>query len=81
MQINIIEDMRKPSIVDDGRVCGICNNANRDVNLICIVEEMADLWAIERTDIYKGCCHILGVTSAISGISIVCSNLDRLFNR
>jgi recombination protein RecR len=68
--------------LDEGRVCGICNNNNRDQNLICIVEEVADLWAIERAENYKGLYHILGgKLSAISGTNIEDLNLDQLFKR
>lgn len=68
--------------LDEGRVCGICSNNNRDEKLICIVEEVADLWAIERAENYKGRYHILGgKLSAISGINIEDLNLEQLFRR
>lgn len=68
--------------LDEGRVCGICSNPNRDQSLICIVEEVADLWAIERAENYKGRYHILGgKLSAISGISIEDLKLEPLFKR
>lgn len=68
--------------LDEGRVCGICSNNNRDEKLICIVEEVADLWAIERAENYKGRYHILGgKLSAISGINIEDLNLEQLFKR
>ncbi len=68
--------------LDEGRVCGICNNHNRDQSVICVVEEVADLWAIERAENYKGRYHILGgKLSAISGVSIEDLNLEKLFSR
>lgn len=68
--------------LDEGRVCGICKNPNRDESLICIVEEVADLWAIERAESYKGRYHILGgKLSAISGVNIEDLNLEKLFKR
>lgn len=68
--------------LDEGKVCGICSNNNRDEKLICIVEEVADLWAIERAENYKGRYHILGgKLSAISGINIEDLNLEQLFKR
>ena len=68
--------------LDEGRVCGICKNPRRDGNLICIVEEVADLWAIERAAISMGKYHILGgKLSAISGIAIEDLNLDSLHRR
>lgn len=68
--------------LDEGAICKICSNINRDENLICIVEEVADLWAIERAENYRGRYHILGGNlSAISGKTIEDLNLNRLFSR
>jgi recombination protein RecR len=68
--------------LDEGTICKICSNINRDENLICVVEEVADLWAIERAENYKGRYHILGGNlSAISGKTIEDLNLNRLFSR
>ncbi len=68
--------------LDEGRVCGICKNPNRDENLICVVEEVADLWAIERAENYKGYYHVLGgKLSAISGTNIEDLSLEQLFTR
>ena len=48
--------------------CGICSNSARDHTTICVVEDVADLWAIERGGMYKGSYHVLGGTlSAIEG--------------
>src|SRR3989338_6782127 len=68
--------------LDEGMICGICLNQNRDQNLICVVEEVADLWAIERAENYRGKYHILGGNlSAISGKTIEDLNLDKLYKR
>jgi recombination protein RecR len=68
--------------LDEGKACGICKNPNRDESLICIVEEVADLWAIERAENYKGRYHVLGgKLSAISGTNIEDLSLDQLFSR
>ncbi|MDA0701743.1 MAG: recombination mediator RecR [Proteobacteria bacterium] len=49
--------------------CSICADARRDPSLICVVEDVGDLWAIERTASYRGRYHVLGGTlSAIDGI-------------
>ena len=48
--------------------CAICTDPRRDPTLICVVEEVADLWALERTGAYGGCYHVLGGTlSALDG--------------
>ena len=50
--------------------CRICADEKRDLQLICVVEEVADLWAIERTSAFRGQYHVLGGTlSAIDGIN------------
>jgi len=40
--------------------CHICSDTSRDNSLICVVESVADLWAIERGDIFRGYYHVLG---------------------
>ncbi len=68
--------------LDEGRVCGICLSQNRDESLICVVEEIADLWAIERAENYKGKYHVLGGNlSAVSGKTIEDLNLENLYKR
>jgi recombination protein RecR len=49
--------------------CAICSDAGRDQRLICVVEDVADLWAIERTKMHTGRYHVLtGTLSAIDGM-------------
>ena len=49
--------------------CRICLNPNRDTSRICVVEDLADLWAMERAAVYTGRYHVLGgVMNAIDGI-------------
>lgn len=68
--------------LDEGETCGICLSKNRDESLICIVEEVADLWAIERAENYRGKYHVLGGNlSAMSGKTIEDLNLDNLYSR
>jgi len=43
----------------DKEVCEICSNPNRDSGTICVVEEITDLLAIEKTNSYKGVYHVL----------------------
>jgi len=48
--------------------CAICRQTGRNTGIICVVEEVADLWAIERSGAYKGLYHVLGGTlSALDG--------------
>lgn len=50
--------------------CEICLDPKRDPARLCVVEDVADLWAMERTGVFKGRYHVLGgVLSALDGIS------------
>ena len=50
--------------------CSICMDEDRNNKLICVVENIPDLWALERSGIYNGKYHILGgVLSAIDGVN------------
>jgi len=46
--------------ISDQEVCGICKNSARDHSLICVVEDIRDVMAIENTEQYKGIYHVLG---------------------
>ena len=49
--------------------CAICVDPRRDPTVLCVVEEVADLWALERAHTYRGRYHVLGGTlSALDGI-------------
>lgn len=49
--------------------CAICSDNSRDEKIICIVEHVADLWAMERSHCFKGRYHVLGGTlSALDGV-------------
>ena len=68
--------------LDQDEICEICKNPSRNVNLICVVETVADLWALERTKVYNGKYHILGgVLSAIDGINPEQLNISSLEER
>ena len=48
--------------------CGICRDPDRERELICVVEGVADLWALERAHAHRGLYHVLGGTlSALGG--------------
>ena len=56
--------------IDSDIICGICKDDKRDKSIICVVEDIADLWALERSSNFKGRYHILGgVLSAIDGVN------------
>jgi recombination protein RecR len=53
-----------------GEECAICTDPRRDATRICVVEDIADLWALERTAVFRGRYHILGgVLSALDGVT------------
>jgi|TARA_B110000093_G_C12795469_1_gene336543 recombination protein RecR len=56
--------------IDSDSICGICKDEKRDKATICVVEDISDLWALERSSNFKGRYHILGgVLSAIDGVN------------
>jgi recombination protein RecR len=62
--------------------CALCNDPARDAALICVVEDVADLWAMERAHIFKGRYHVLGGTlSALDGIGPGELRIDSLVAR
>ncbi|MBT6094328.1 MAG: recombination protein RecR [Rhodospirillaceae bacterium] len=68
--------------VDSRDPCTICADGRRDVSLLCVVEDVADLWALERTHAYKGRYHVLGGTlSALDGVTPEDLNIPSLVAR
>lgn len=62
--------------------CRVCQSAKRDTSQICVVAQVSDLWAIERTSSYKGLYHVLGgVLSALDGVGPQQLNLQSLVTR
>jgi recombination protein RecR len=62
--------------------CHICSDPRRDKNLICIVEDPADIYAFERMGIFRGLYHVLGgVISPLDGIGPDSLTIDRLLTR
>ena len=50
-------------------ICGICESEKRNISQICVVEDVADLWAMERAGVFRGRYHVLGGTlSALDDI-------------
>ena len=55
--------------LDESDPCAICADVRRDASTICVVEDVADLWALERAAMYRGTYHVLGgALSALDGI-------------
>jgi len=68
--------------VADETVCSICNNKNRNQQLICVVENIRDIFAIEKTNQYKGVYHVLGgVISPMDGIGPEQLKIGELISR
>ena len=68
--------------LDETDICSICSNTSRNKNVICVVETVADLWAMERSNVYTGQYHILGgVLSAIDGVNPDQLNINSLENK
>ncbi|MBO6636042.1 recombination mediator RecR [Parvibaculum sp.] len=68
--------------VDTQDPCAICADTTRDPHVICIVEEVGDLWALERAGAHKGRYHVLGgVLSALDGVGPDDLNIGRLVER
>lgn len=62
--------------------CSICSDHRRDAGLICVVEDVGDLWAMERGRIFSGRYHVLGGSlSALDGIGPEELNIGSLVNR
>lgn len=62
--------------------CSLCSNPGRDKKTLCIVEDVSDLWALERGASFKGLYHVLGGTlSALAGIGPEELKIPDLINR
>ena len=68
--------------ISDADLCSVCTNPHRNQNLICIVESIRDVIAIEETGHYNGVYHVLGgVISPLEGIGAEDLNIESLINR
>jgi len=56
--------------ITEQKLCSICSNTQRDAGTICVVEDVVDIIAIEKSNEFKGLYHVLGgVISPLSGVS------------
>lgn len=68
--------------VSTSDVCDICTNNKRATGEICVVEDVSDLWAMERAGVFRGRYHVLGGTlSALDGIGPNDLRIPRLKDR
>jgi recombination protein RecR len=68
--------------LDTQSPCAICSDPRRDPHLLCVVEDVADLWALERAGVFRGRYHVLGgALSALDGVTPDRLNVARLLER
>ena len=68
--------------LDTSDPCGICSDRRRDDKLLCVVEEVADLWALDRSRLFPGRYHVLGGRlSALEGVRPEDLGIDKLVGR
>lgn len=62
--------------------CSVCASEKREDTTLCVVQDVADLWAMERVSFFKGKYHVLGgVLSALDGVAPEDLNIDSLLSR
>ncbi len=68
--------------ISDGDICSICSSNRRDRSLICVVEDIRDVLAVENTEQFKGLYHILGgIISPIEGVGPQDLHIESLIAR
>jgi recombination protein RecR len=68
--------------LDTSDPCAICNDSTRDPTLICVVEEVGALWAMERAHAFRGRYHVLGgLLSALDGVGPEALRIGALVGR
>ena len=68
--------------VDTSDPCTICRDPRRDDKMLCVVEEVADLWALDRSRLFPGRYHVLGGRlSALEGVRPEDLTIDSLLRR
>ena len=68
--------------LDTTSPCSICRDPRRDAHVLCVVEDIADLWALERAGVFKGRYHVLGgALSVLDGTTPEKLNLSSLLER
>ena len=68
--------------LDTQSPCAICSDSRRDPHILCVVEDVADLWALERAGVFRGRYHVLGgALSALDGVTPDRLNVGGLLER
>jgi recombination protein RecR len=68
--------------LDTTSPCALCRDPRRDVHILCVVEDVADLWALERASVFRGKYHVLGgALSALDGVTPEKLNMGALIAR
>ena len=68
--------------LDTTSPCSICRDQRRDLHVLCVVEDVADLWALERAGVFRGRYHVLGgALSALDGVTPERLNIASLMTR
>src|ERR1700761_8025336 len=68
--------------LDTQSPCAICSDPRRDPHVLCVVEDVADLWALERAGVFRGRYHVLGgALSALDGVTPERLNIASLLDR
>jgi recombination protein RecR len=68
--------------IADGDLCGVCSDTRRDTTIICVVENLRDVMAIENTMSFRGVYHLLGgIISPMDGVGPADLNIESLVRR
>jgi recombination protein RecR len=68
--------------LDTTTPCALCRDPRREAAILCVVEDVADLWALERAGVFKGKYHVLGgALSALDGVTPERLNVGSLIAR
>jgi recombination protein RecR len=68
--------------LDTTTPCSLCRDPRRETSVLCVVEDVADLWALERAGVFKGKYHVLGgALSALDGVTPERLNVASLIAR
>ncbi|WP_275316319.1 recombination mediator RecR [Tenacibaculum bernardetii] len=77
-----VKSCNKCHNISDTVLCEICNNPNRNAEIVCVVEDIRDVMAIENTAQFRGVYHVLGgKISPIEGIGPQNLQIDSLVNK